>query len=84
MPLTKGQIEALSILSASRDPESYVAGATPLNRDQIRFSDDVDIFNDSEQRAAEAAEAGATALAAAGFDVTWIRASAMLDKLKLR
>lgn len=73
MPLTKGQIEALRVLSSSRSPESYVAGATPLNRDRHRFSADIDIFNDSEQRAAEAAETGAKQLLAEGFKITWLR-----------
>lgn len=73
MPLTKGQIEALKVVAALHDPESYVAGATPLNREFGRFSADIDIFNDSEARAAEAAAAGAASLAAAGFKITWLR-----------
>lgn len=73
MPLTKGQIEALKVIASHRDPESYVAGATPLNRDSGRFSADIDIFHDSEARAAEAAAAGAASLVAAGFKITWLR-----------
>ena len=73
MPLTNGQIAALKIIAGSRDPESYVAGATPLNRDFGRFSADIDIFNDSEARAAEAAHSGAASLEAAGFKITWLR-----------
>ncbi|HJU17460.1 MAG TPA: hypothetical protein VJ770_13460 [Stellaceae bacterium] len=38
MPLSEIQIEVLRLLAAHRDPESYVAGATPLNRDAPRYS----------------------------------------------
>jgi hypothetical protein len=33
MPLSKIQTDVLRLLASHRDPESYVAGATPLNRD---------------------------------------------------
>ncbi len=62
MPLTKGQIAALEILAAARDPESYVAGSTPLNRDHHRYSSDIDIFHDREERVAHAANADAALL----------------------
>lgn len=75
MPLTNGQIAALKVIAAARDPESYVAGSTPLNRDTVRYSADIDIFQDREERVAEAAEADARALAAAGFSITWRRRS---------
>lgn len=73
MPLTRSQIEALKIIASTHNPETYVAGATPLNMDAPRVSEDIDIFNDSEARAAEAAAAGAKSLAAAGFKITWLR-----------
>lgn len=73
MPLTKGQAEALALLAVQRAPDSYVAGATPLHRDGGRFSADIDIFNDSDQRASEAANIGADTLAANGFSITWLR-----------
>ncbi len=38
MPLSKIQIDILRLLASHRDPESYVAGATPLNRDAPRYS----------------------------------------------
>ena len=41
MPLPKIQTEVLRLLAAQRDPESYVAGATPLNRDAARYSGDI-------------------------------------------
>jgi hypothetical protein len=50
MPLSKIQIEVLRLLASQRDPESYVAGATPLNRDAPRYSGDIDVFHDREER----------------------------------
>lgn len=73
MPLHKIQADILSVLAASRDPESYVAGSTPLNVSAPRYSGDVDIFHDRAERVAEAASNDAEVLRAAGFDVSWIR-----------
>ena len=75
MPLTKGQVEALKAIAAGNYPSTYVAGSTPLNRDQVRFSGDIAIFNDSVERAFDAANAGAAALEAAGLNVRWVRRS---------
>ena len=55
MPLSRIQTEILRLLAAHRDPESYVAGAAPLNRDAPRISDDIDVFHDREERVAAAA-----------------------------
>lgn len=65
----------MRVIAAGHDPSTYVAGSTPLNRDQVRFSGDIDIFNDSVERASDAAAAGAAALEAAGFRVRWVRRS---------
>jgi hypothetical protein len=35
VPLSKLQEEILTLLAAHRDPESYVAGSTPLNREPL-------------------------------------------------
>ena len=56
-----------------RDPESYVAGATPLNRDAPRYSGDIDVFHDREERVASAALSDGQTLEAAGYGVRWIR-----------
>jgi hypothetical protein len=73
VPLTKIQRDVLRLLANQRDPESYVAGAAPLNLNASRYSGDIDIFHDREQRVSAAAlEDGAT-LAAAGYRVTWLR-----------
>ena len=38
VPLSKIQSGVLRLLASHRDPESYVAGGTPLNRDAPRYS----------------------------------------------
>jgi hypothetical protein len=63
----------LRILASQRDPESYVAGATPLNRDAVRYSGDIDVFHDREERVVSAALADARVLESAGFEVRWLR-----------
>jgi len=44
VPLSKIQIDVLRLLAAHRDPESYVAGATRLNRSTAHYSSDIDIW----------------------------------------
>lgn len=74
MPLTKLQAHALHVLAAQRSPDSYIAGGVALNRDGPRFSSDIDIFQDSEERLAAAAAADGAALVAAGLKVLWGKA----------
>jgi hypothetical protein len=73
VPLTKVQSDILLLLATHRDPESYVAGSTPLNVDAFRFSSDIDIFHDREERVARAAEEDGAVLQSAGFDLQWLR-----------
>jgi len=73
MPLTKIQTEILRLLASHRDPESYVARATPLNRDAPRYSHDIDVFHDREERVATAAASDTQALEAGGYAIKWIR-----------
>ena len=73
VPLSKLQGEILRLLAAHRDPESYVAGSAYLTRQGARFSGDIDIFHDREDRVARAAEDDVAALRAAGLDVDWQR-----------
>lgn len=75
MPLTKGQIAALAAIASARDPESYIAGSVPLNREQRRYSADIDIFHDREERVALAADVDAATLDAHGFAIRWLRRS---------
>ena len=83
MPLSELQIDVLRHLSAHRDPESYVAGSTPLNRTTVRRSADIDIFHDREERVEEAALADATILRGAGYDVEWLRRSPSMYTAKV-
>jgi hypothetical protein len=73
VPLSKLQVEILRLLASQRDPESYVAGATPLNQDALRYSSDIDVFHDREERVALAAFADARILQEAGYGVRWLR-----------
>ena len=73
MPLTRFQSRILRLLAGHRNPESYVAGSTPLNREWPRFSEDIDIFHDREERVARAAEEDTAALQAEGLDIVWQR-----------
>jgi hypothetical protein len=73
VPLSEAQLAVLRVLAALRDPESYVAGATPLNADGPRFSQDIDVFHDREERVAEAARQDADLLSREGFRIEWLR-----------
>lgn len=73
MPLSKIQSDVLRLLAAYRDPESYVGGATPLNRDAARFSADIDVFHDRQERVAKAALNDVAVLETAGYNIAWLR-----------
>jgi hypothetical protein len=73
VPLSKIQTDVLRLLASHRDPESYVAGATPLNRNAPRYSSDIDVFHDREERVATAALDDSQTLEAAGYRVSWLR-----------
>ena len=62
VPLTKLQSHVLRVLAAERNPDSYIAGDLAINREGPRFSGDIDIFQDTEQRLEAAAQADAKAL----------------------
>jgi hypothetical protein len=61
----------LRVLAAGRSPDSYIAGGVVINREGPCFSGDIDIFQDSENRLAAAAEADAKALTGAGLKLSW-------------
>jgi hypothetical protein len=82
--LTNVQSQILRLLAAHRDPESYVAGSTPLNRYGLRTSDDIDIFHDREERVAHAAEEDGASLQAEGFEVTWLRREPAIYTAEIR
>ena len=78
MPLAKIQTDVLRLLAAHRDPESYVGGSTPLNRAAARFSGDIDVFHDRQDRVSQAALNDAAVLEAAGYKVEWLRQLPMI------
>ena len=73
MPLTKLQSRVLQVLAGQRSPDSYIAGGVALNREGPRFSADIDIFQDSEERLLAAAENDATAITQAGLSLIWLK-----------
>lgn len=73
MPLFKIQTDILRLLAKHRDPESYVAGSTPLTRDTSRYSGDIDLFHDREERVSRAATQDIALLQEHGYTVKWIR-----------
>lgn len=73
MPIDDIQSEVLKAIARHRDPESFVAGGVPINRDGPRFSKDIDIFHDRKERVLLAADQDAATLATAGFEITWLR-----------
>jgi len=72
MPLTKLQSDLLCTLASRRSPDSYVAGGIVLNRDGPRFSRDIDIFHDGDDRLVAVAQSDGAALLEAGFEVSWL------------
>jgi hypothetical protein len=71
MPLTPFQETVARLLSSHRDGESYLAGgaAMHIEPNSLRFSNDLDYFQDSESRVASAFKDDAELLVAQGFQV---------------
>lgn len=70
MPLTPFQTEILRLLAANRSPESYVAGGIALNAaENVRWSDDVDIFHDAEDAVIRSSEVDVRVLTKANYTV---------------
>lgn len=69
MPLSKIQSDILRLLAQNRDPESYVAGSTPLNIDAPRFSADIVL---------QTAGQDAALLGEHGYAVQWLRRSPLI------
>ena len=74
MPLSTIQADVLRLIAANRSPDSYVAGATVLNRadETPRYSLDLDLFHDLEDGIVQSAETDAATLRAAGHDFSWL------------
>ena len=70
--LSKLQSEVLRLLARQRSLDSCVAVGIALNRDGPRFSADIDIFQDGDDRLVAIAESDVAVMTAAGFNVTWL------------
>ena len=68
MPLTPYQAKVARLLSTQRSPDSYLAGGAALHIEPntLRFSNDLDYFQDSLARVVSAFDADRAALLAAG------------------
>ena len=84
MPLSKIQSDVLILLASHRDPESYIAGATPLNWNGPRFSEDIDVFQDRAERVAAAALEDARSLGEAGYEIAWLRQAPLIYSAEVR
>jgi hypothetical protein len=73
VPLSKIQTAILRLLATHRDPESYIAGSTPLTRETSRYSSDIDVFHDREERVGQAATEDTALLQRHGYRVKWTR-----------
>ena len=73
MPLSSFQVGVLRLLAKHRNPESFVAGASPLTRAGPRYSKDIDLFHDREAAMQQAVTEDAMVLEAAGFQIEWTR-----------
>lgn len=73
MPLSRIQIDILSLIAAHRDPESDVAESPPLNRDAPRYSGNIDLFHDLEERVARASAEDSALHEKHGYLLQWIR-----------
>jgi hypothetical protein len=72
VPLTRLQSELLRTLADQRSPDSHIAGGIALNRDGPRFSGDIDIFHDDQDRLFAIGEHDGAVLTDAGFRVEWL------------
>lgn len=74
MPLSDFQRVVALLIAANRGPDSHIAGGAVLNRgiDGVRISDDLDIFQDSEQSLITSVEADEMVLRKAGYAINWL------------
>jgi hypothetical protein len=77
MPLTAYQAEVARLLSSQRTPDSYLAGGAALHiqPNSLRYSNDLDYFNDSPERVASAFDADRATLIGVGH-----RLDVLLDR----
>jgi hypothetical protein len=80
VPLSRLQTDVLRLLAANRNPESYVAGSSPLNRHAARFSADIDIFHDREESLEGSVAQDVQALTKAGYRIAWKRQTQLIHQ----
>jgi len=71
MPLTSFQADIFKVISANRNPDSYVAGGIVIHREESssRYSKDIDLFHDTSEAVIASAKLDETALQDAGYEV---------------
>ncbi len=71
MPISNFQKQVLKILKQNRNPESYIAGGTAIQRhaDSLRFSADIDIFHDVDLAVLTAFNSDRKVLVNSGYTV---------------
>ncbi len=74
MPLTPLQIQILKTIAINRGQDSYIAGAIVqhIDNDSPRFSDDLDLFHDLQEKVAQCAEQDAAVLTENGYNLQWL------------
>jgi Nucleotidyl transferase AbiEii toxin, Type IV TA system len=72
MPITAFQREVLRLIAANRNPDSFIAGGTVINRrpDSPRTSRDIDLFHDAQESLRLSFQRDAEVLSAAGLRLT--------------
>jgi hypothetical protein len=82
MPISDIQAKVLKLIAANRSPESYLAGATVINRaaKTPRFSQDLDFFHDIADSIAQSADRDADTLSRAGYEVQWLLRTATFHR----
>lgn len=73
MPIAPFEKTILRLLAANRNPESFVAGATVLLREETshRRSQDIDLFHDTAESVKAASETDAATLQTNGYRMKW-------------
>ena len=69
MPLTQFQRAVIGVLHEFRTPHDYVGGGAALNFDELRLSDDMDMFQDRTDALRAGVRKELDALRARGFAV---------------
>lgn len=73
MVLTPLQRDVVRAIASNRSDTSYVAGGLVLNSAWPRQSDDIDIFQDTDEEVGTAADKDIATLRGFGFDVSDLR-----------